>query len=373
MTIKLRKRKPVNGQVALFLDIYNPEAKKKRTNKSLGLFLYENPSTPAQKKSNKEILDAAEKIRSKMTLELAMENNGLGELTKKDKSSINFLDYFKELTDARYESINNYGNWDSALKHLKNFCPEGIPLNQIDSKWLSDFKYYLQHVAKKKSNQPLSQSSLYSYFNKVKASLNQAHRDELILKNPGLSVKGFKEGEVQREFLTLEELNRSVTADCDVPQMKKAFIFSCLTGLRWSDILALVWSDLQYSEDKQYWLLRFRQQKTKGAETLPISDQARELLGEIGKPNEHIFPGLKYSAWYNLKLQQWLMRAGITKTITFHCARHTYATLQLSNGTDIYTVSKLLGHRELKTTQIYAKVIDDKKIAASKAIPKLNM
>ena len=68
-----------------------------------------------------------------------------------------------------------------------------------------------------------------------------------------------------------------------------------------------------------------------------------------------------------------MMKAGISKTITFHCARHTFATLQLTNGTDIYTVSKLLGHRELKTTQLYAKIIDDKKIEATNAIPNLNL
>lgn len=372
MTIKVRQRKPKDGQIRLFLDIYNPNAKNKRTNRVLDLFLYENPSTPTQKKTNKENLEAAERIRAKMTLDLAMDNNGLAELKKNDKSSIDLVVYFKQLTDDRYESLNNYGNWLSAYKHLKKFCPNGIPINQVDAKWLNDFKYYLQHVAKKKSNQPLNQNSLHSYFNKIKACLNQAHMDDLITKNPVRQVKGFKEGEVQREFLTFEELQRAAQAECDVPQMKKAFLFSCLTGLRWSDILPLTWGDLQYSENQQYWFIRFRQKKTKGTETLPISNQARELLGEPGKDNEHLFLGLKYSAWYNLKLQQWMMRAGISKTITFHCGRHTYATLQLSNGTDIYTVSKLLGHRELKTTQVYAKIIDEMKIKATNAIPKLN-
>ena len=92
------------------------------------------------------------------------------------------------------------------------------------------------------------------------------------------------------------------------------------------------------------------------------------MLGEEKAQDERVFVGLRYSAWYNVKLLQWVMKAGITKNITFHCARHTYATLQLSLGTDIYTVSKLLGHRELKTTQIYAKVIDDKKIEAADKI-----
>ncbi len=373
MTIKVRQRKPKDGQIRLFLDIYDPEAKKKRTNKTLDLFLYENPNTPAQKKTNKENLDAAEKIRAKWTLELAMDKNGLGDLTKKDKSSIDFIDYFRELTEARYNSKNNHDNWDSTHKYLKKFCPEGIPINKVDAKWLGEFKYYLKNIARKKSNEPLAQNSLHSYFNKVKACLNQAHQDEIILKNPAKSIKGFKEGETQREFLTFEELEKTVVAECDIPQLKKAFVFSCLTGIRWSDILGLTWSDLQYSEAKNYWFVRFKQKKTKGAETLPISDQARELLGERREDDEHIFQGLKYSAWHNLKLQQWMMRAGISKTITFHCGRHTFATLQLTNGTDIYTVSKLLGHRELKTTQVYAKVIDEKKIEATNAIPKLKI
>jgi site-specific recombinase XerD len=92
------------------------------------------------------------------------------------------------------------------------------------------------------------------------------------------------------------------------------------------------------------------------------------LLGDRGNQEDRVFIGLKYSAWHNLKLQQWMMAAGIHRTITFHCARHTYATLQLSLGTDIYTVSKMLGHRELRTTQIYAKVIDDKKKEAANKI-----
>lgn len=372
MTIKIRQRKPKDGQIRLFLDIYNPNAKKIRTNKTLDLFLYENP-TATQKKSNKETIDAAEKIRSKFTLELAYDNNGLSELNTKDKSSIDFIDYFLEQTEIRYESKNNYGNWDSVHKHLQRFCPKGIPINQVDAKWLTDFKNYLQFTAKKKSNEALSQNSLHSYFNKVKACLNQAHRDELIIKNPAHIVKGFKEGESQREYLTFEELQKIVSVECAIPQLKTAFLFSCLTGIRWSDINNLIWNDLQFSETKSHWLVRFRQQKTKGVETLPISNQARELIGAIGNPDERIFKGLKYSAWHNLKLQQWIMKAGISKTITFHCARHTYATLQLTNGTDIYTVSKLLGHRELKTTQVYAKIIDDKKIDASNAIPDLNL
>ncbi|RYM34825.1 site-specific integrase [Brumimicrobium glaciale] len=372
MKITVRSRKAKNGVSKLFLDIYDPSAKKIRTSITLDLFVYENPKG-SQKKSNKEAIEAAERIRAKKTIEFAYDNNSLSELSGKDKSVINFIDYFQEQTDKRYDSLGNYGNWDSVCKYLRKFCPDDISINQVDAKFLEDFKYYLEHIARTKSNTKLSQNSLYSYFNKVRACLKQAYREDLILKNPSEKVKGFKQGEVEREYLTFEELQKVAKVDCEIPQLKSAFLFSCLTGIRWSDINNLLWKDLQYSENNSYWFVRFRQQKTKGVETLPISQQAHSLLPEVEADEERIFKGLKYSAWHNMKLQQWVMKAGISKTITFHCARHTYATLQLTNGTDIYTVSKLLGHRELKTTQVYAKIIDQKKVDATNAIPILDL
>ncbi len=372
MTIKVRERKPKNGTANLYLDVYDPKANKKRTSLSLDLFVYVNPKG-MQKKSNKEAIEAAERIRAKKVIELAYQNNSLGELSGEDVSAINFIDYFQEQTDKRYNSTGNYGNWDSVCKHLRKHCPNDIPINKVDPNFLENFKYYLEHTALTKSNKKLGPNSGRSYFNKVKVCLNQAYIEELIQKNPADRVKGIKEIEVQREFLTFEELQNAANAKCEIPQMKLAFLFSALTGIRWSDINNLLWSDLQYSDSDKYWFVRFTQQKTKGTETLPISEQARGLLGEVGDPTERIFKGLKYSAWNNIKLQQWMLRAGISKTITFHCARHTYATLQLTNGTDIYTVSKLLGHRELKTTQVYAKIIDQKKVEAANAIPDLDL
>jgi integrase len=150
-------------------------------------------------------------------------------------------------------------------------------------------------------------------------------------------------------------------------ELKRAALFSSLTGLRWSDVEKLVWSEVQHSEINGHFI-RFTQKKTKGTETLPISEQAYQILGERGESGEKIFKGLKYSAWINLKLAQWVMKAGITKHITFHCFRHTFATLQLTMGTDIYTVSKMLGHRELRTTQIYAQIVDRKKVEAANRI-----
>ena len=109
-------------------------------------------------------------------------------------------------------------------------------------------------------------------------------------------------------------------------------------------------------------------QKTKGVEYTPISEQAYELCGERLDDNRLVFEGLPNPSWISSPLERWIKAAGITKHITFHCFRHTFATLQLANGTDIFTISKMLGHTKVETTQIYTKVVDQKKEIAADAI-----
>jgi len=365
MKVALRQRKK-GTKTSLYLDFYN---KGKRSYEYLDLFLYPKPDkgslTKIQKDHNKKNLALAESIQAKRHLEI---QNGFYGFANQANLKASFLDYFAKLTEERKDSSGNYGNWGSILKHLHKYTNgKDVTFADIDRKWLENLKTYLQKDAKTKTNQNLSQNSQYSYFNKVRATLKQARKDGIIIANPAEEVTGIKQVETQREFLTLEELQAVAKADCEIPILKTAFLFSCLTGLRWSDINKLTWAEVQHSNDQGYYI-RFTQQKTKGTETLPISDQARDMLGEAGQLDERVFKGLRYSAWHNVKLQQWVMRGGVSKTITFHCARHTYATLQLTLGTDIYTVSKLLGHRELKTTQIYAKIIDDKKKEAANRI-----
>ena len=179
-------------------------------------------------------------------------------------------------------------------------------------------------------------------------------------------VKNIYYEESQREYLTLEELNQLAATPCDSDILKRAALFSALTGLRHSDIKQLKWRDVV--KDKEHYKLHFTQQKTKGAEYMPISDQAHLLCGEHGDADRLVFEGLQDPSWINRPVKKWIETSGITKHITFHCFRHTYATLQLTNGTDIYTVSKMLGHRKVTTTQIYAKIVDEKKEKAANAI-----
>ena len=171
--------------------------------------------------------------------------------------------------------------------------------------------------------------------------------------------------------MTFDELQALAKTECKYPVLKSAFLFYCLSGLRWSDINTLTWSEVRDEGDISR--VNFRQEKTDGVEYLYISRQARELLGERQDPQERVFRGLKYGMTYNTELVRWCNRSGVSKHITFHSARHTNAVLLLENGADIYTVSKRLGHRELRTTQIYAKIVDNKMKEAAEMIPELKI
>jgi integrase len=376
MKVHLRKRKQTkDGSISLFLEIYKGttttaqgKVKNMRDYEYLNLYLIDKPKTPIERQDNKDTLKLAESIKSKRELEI---KNGLYGFPNEFKQSTNFIDYFTNLMEKRKQSKGNYGNWDSALKHLINYAGTKKSFKEIDDSFCENFRDYLINTAKKSSGEPLSSSSVSSYFNKFRACLKEAVKKKIILSNPATDVTNPKVIENIREYLTLDELKAIVKTECRYDVLKRAFIFSCLTGLRWSDINKLTWSELQNTNDG--WRLTFHQKKTKGLQYLDMSEQARGYLGEQGNPNERVFTGLKYSSYMNVELSKWIMRAGITKDITFHCARHTFAVLQLTLGTEIFTLSKLLGHSELKTTQIYSKIIDEKKKEAVNKIPDINI
>lgn len=246
---------------------------------------------------------------------------------------------------------------------------ENITFADITPKWVEGFKDYLENKAEafgcdrreRTDKRPLSQNSRQSYFNKLRACLRQAYEDGIIRTNPMRGILGFSTQEGTRDYLTLDEVKDMAAADCDFPEIKHAFLFSCLTGLRRSDIVKLTWGEVTQLNGRTR--LIFRQKKTGGQEYLDITPQAAELIGERGnsKLTDPVFGDIRYPSDTNDSLRIWALRAGIDKNVTFHVGRHTFAVLMLTLGTDIYTVSKLLGHRELKTTQIYAKLVDSTK------------
>jgi len=368
MSIKIVQKKLQNNRASLALKIY--QGGKSKQYKLKDLFLYLKPSNLDEKNHNSETKKLAESILAKRQLEF--QNNSYNIHTG-FKTQGSFLEYFSKLVRERRASAGNYGNWQSVYKHLLTYANgHDVKFSDCDDDFLKGFKKFLQNGNITKSNTKLSNNAALSYFNKVKAALNQAYVDRIILDNPGRRVKGIPQQETHREYLLIEELKLLADTPCEIPLLKQAFLFSCITGLRWSDINKLTWKEVVYSEAEAQWKIHFMQKKTKSLQYHPISNEAYTILGDRQNESERVFKGLKYSAWNNHKLAEWIWRdAAIKRKITFHCARHTYATLLLTSGGDIYTVSSLMGHQNLKTTQIYAKIINPKKNETVDLIPRI--
>lgn len=371
--IKLRQRKMPSGNTTLYLDIYINGV---RSYEYLKLYLVPE-RTRTDKEKNKETLRLADAIRAKRVVEL---RNGVYGFKSAFATETNFYDYYRAMVERRRgeEKSGNWGNWRSCYHHLKIYDGrESLTFAEITPEWVQGFKDYLEHdavawhhdIRKRLKDKPLARNSKVSYFNKLRACINQAFEERIIPYNPLRGIEGFKSEEGTRMYLTIDEVKRLAQVDCEYPQIKAAFLFSCLTGLRRSDVLRITWGDVY--EQGEFTRLIFKQKKTKGQEYLDITQEARVLMGERGKPNEHPFTDIHSPTCTNKAIQEWVLRAGIDKKITFHCARHTFATMMLDIGTDLYVVSKLLGHREIGTTQIYARVMDKNKQAAVAAIPSI--
>lgn len=369
--IKIREKKLKNGNISLYLDIYR---NGKREYEFLKLYLIPE-KTKQDKEKNKRTMMLANSIKAKRTVDMQNGEFGFKSAYKEDTL---FYPYYRAMCEKRLgkDSKGNWGNWRSCLKHMEKYEPnQNITFAEITPKWVQGFKDYLENDAcawgndyrKRIKDHPLSRNSKLSYFNKLRACLTQAYEDRIIQYNPMRGIENFKPEEGTRMYLTIEEVRKLAQTECEYPNIKRAFLFSCLTGLRRSDVLRLTWNDIQ--EQSGFTRIIFRQKKTKGQEYLDITQQAADLLGERGKPDEVIFTDIHSPTCTNETIKRWVLRAGINKEITFHCARHTFAVMMLDIGTDIYTVSKLLGHRELNTTQIYAKVLDKNKQKAVANIP----
>ena len=322
---------------------------------------------------DQEMCMYADKVRSIRQTEY--DNETLYSETEKEqaeqleRSNCDFIEYFNHIATARHEG-NSHSIvliWYRVCELLKSFSKgEPILFSQINMKMIENFRQFLMKVPQGGNKKGIiSHNTASHYFAVFKAALKQAFIDGYLTIDISAKVKGIQVRESRREFLTVEELNLLAKAPCD-DLLKRASLFSALTGLRHSDIQKLKWSEVESFNGGHR--LNFTQQKTKGVECMPISEQAYELCGERRDGNILVFAGLPDPSWINSPVKRWVEAAGIKKHITFHCFRHSYATLQLAGGTDIYTVSKMLGHTNVRTTQIYAKVVDEKKEESTKTI-----
>jgi integrase len=287
------------------------------------------------------------------------------------RGQIEVLPYIQEVIKKREATLTSgtMRVWATFLKKYEAF--EGrnrLNFGQMNRAKIEEFTTYLAAYQSKKVGK-LASNTQKTIIKCLQAVLNEAYKEEIITFNPNHAIEFPKCEQKQKQFLTLPELQKLNATDCRNDTVKRISLFSALTGLRHSDCKNLRWENITGGESPS---IKFAQQKTRNAVYLPISVEALAFCGERKNEADKVFEGVDNSQLCNRVIEEWLKKAGITKNITFHCFRHTFATLQLTCGTDIYTVSKMLGHADVKTTQIYAQIVDEKKQAAANAI-KLNI
>lgn len=367
--ITLRSRKRKSGLEALYLDVcFNGE----RKSEYLKLYLTGGKSRE-DKAKDKETLRVAETIRSQRVLE--MQNKRMG-YTTSSPASVLFFPFMDKLIETKDKGTKS--NWKRTKSQLLKYAGnDKITFADITPQWARGFRDHLDTLkmqvkaskcSYRYSDRPLTEGTKLLLLTPFIATIHRAMAEQIITVSPVQGLRKFRNTSKPRQFLTVEELHRLRNTPCKSEELSRAFFFSCLTGLRWSDIVTLKWKDLFYENGGVR--ITLLQQKTKDPVTINLDHQAISLLGERGADNETIFEITKvsrpsYSNW----LEKWVADAGLHKHVTFHVARHTFATLMLLNGVDIYTVSKLLGHTNVNTTQIYAKVTDEHKRAAMQKLP----
>ena len=382
--VRIRFKQLSNGNQSIYLEYYTGDVIRKENyvggkRKYEFLKLYLIPERTREDKAKNEVtLALAKAIQSKRIVEVQNDAHGF---QNTNKSRVNLLDYLENIgKQSAEQGSRNYARTVlNTVRALRLFRGDYIAFRDVDKEFLSEFTDYLRQMPKAskygvlKTGGRLSNNSVVSYYGTLRTAINRAYKEGIITVNPTKEfdfASKVRQEPSRREYLTLDELKTLINTECRHEIVKRAFLFSCLCGLRVSDIRKLRWCDLQRSGGRVR--IEITMQKTKEPLYLPISDEALKWLPERGEANDSdfIFP-LTHEGTVNDTLQHWAKVAGITKHISFHVARHTHATMMLTLGADLYTVSKLLGHKNIATTQIYAKIVDKKKEEAIGLIPNL--
>lgn len=339
--VKLREKLLANGERSLYLDIYRHG---KRSYQFLKLYLIGDRIIDA------DTIRLAETKRSQLEIEIQMHGTGLIPEHQKKRC---FIEYFEAVTQLKSSC-----NWPNTLNYLKLFFGESVTFEELTDYQLTTFRDYLVST--------LHVNTAYSYLATTKAALNRAVRDRIIPVSPAVMVEPIKRVESRRCYLTIEEIRQLAQASCPNAEVRRAFLWACYCGQSRCDVRSLRWHQIEDA-----WL-RYHRGKTKDElVSVALADDALEIIGKRGNPNDLVFPNLPANRYIGIVLTKWAQRAGITKNVTFHVARHTFATMSLKYGRDLYTVSKQLGHKHVQTTQIYAKVVDERKRAMADALPPL--
>lgn len=356
--IRLREKPLSNGNKSLYLDIYRDG---KRSYEYLKMYIIPETDENA-KKQNEATYAAANAIKSKRII--GMTNGEAGIKNPDDEPKILLLDWMRQYGENQEKRGKKDGRQITvAMRILEMYAGPKVTMDQIDKPFCQGYIDYLLTEYRSPSGNKLMASTAHNYYRVVNGALNAAVREDIIKINPFTRISSsdkIHKTESKREYMTMEELRRLIATPMHNVRVKNAYLFSCFCGLRMSDILGLTWANV--FEDCGQTRLEVVMKKTKAPIYLPLSAEALKWMPKRGdkKPEDKVFD-LPCAPSINAEIKPWAKAAGINKHFTFHTARHTFATMMLTLGADLYTTSKLLGHTDVRMTQVYAKIVNKKK------------
>lgn len=419
---KLGQRTLSDGRISLYLEYYRGYRKELRLDaaghpvsdasgqpvytirhirekKNLGLYFDPKAKTPEEKLRNKEVLQLAEKVRFEESQKILEDAEGYRLKASKNTDFIAFAEAYADSYPHADKRV-----MQSALLQFKSFLRECYPITarmrteaeisaikdnwckrhasvfgrrDINSNALFRFDLKANHLTPEMVGRfvdylvsNLNGESPNNYYNKFKRIVAAATQEGLIKQNPckGIKCKWDDDGSIKKDFLTADEATRllQTTYDGQNQEIRRAFALTLLTGLRWCDIRRLTYNNVDRNE------INIVQSKTGKAVKVPLRDDVRKLIGtpeESGKKSSDTVFSLPSSTMANKALRHWAKRAGIDKHITWHCGRHTFATLVIDGGANLQVTRELLGHSSFAYLKRYVHALDTAKIAAVESLP----
>lgn len=358
--VRLRTRKLANGNQSLYLDCYLNGERHCET-----LFHLIPETSAAAKAQNEEAWRLAKAIQSQRVLEIMSGKAGISKADTRGKMLL--LDWL-ECCRERKEKAGKKSVSDSmagVIYQLRLYGADKVMIKDVSRSSILKFIEYLKNTESKRGGK-LKQATQHHIFSLLSEALSMAVKEGIIRSNPALELdtdERPKKQQSMREYLTIDEVKRLTKTDCRNENVKRAFMFSCFCGLRVSDIRALKWGDI--ISDGGHYKIRQVTKKTKKLDYVPLSDEAMKWLPQRqgAGDGDNVYSLISQNL-VNKRLREWASLAGINKHVSFHVSRHTFATTLLTLGADLYTTSKLLGHSNVATTTIYAKIVDAKKAEA---------
>ena len=363
--VRIREKVLGDGTISLYLDMYHKGNRKKE-----GLKLYIIPeTTPAEKLQNKNTRRLAEQIKAQRILDI--QKDGLVDWEKLKKSRITLVSWLDDFVTCEAQlspsGVSSKRNAKVRVEeYLTSIGKPDMRLADVDREFCRGFVAFLRTCKSHRGKETISDTTARLLMSRVAAAMNKAVVEGLIPNNPFKALESKEKPKItasRREFLTVEELKVLISTPCRCDIVKKAFLFSCFTGLRYSDMRSLLWSEIHTAADGETRYIEHRQVKTKKTVTIPLSEEARRWMPKRVDGIDRVFHELKVStSTVEVILKEWMKDCKIDKHITYHCSRHTAATTLLTLGANLYVVSKLMGHSSIQMTEVYAKIVDQKKV-----------